>query len=58
MKCYFCKNRKWQDLYIDKRFCEYYICLDCWSELPMYVLNTAQRWKLVQLRGDKISETL
>jgi hypothetical protein len=58
MTCYFCKTKEVQ-LYNDIGLCKYYICFNCWeSIIPSYITQTKQKWKLIQMRGDKISETL
>ena len=57
MGCHFCKCDKW-DVYYDDRYSEYSICLDCWREIPKYISDNEQRWKLIQMRGDILSATL
>ncbi len=56
MGCYFCKTETVQ-LYGNIPLCEYYICYNCWSKFTSYIPEE-QKWKLIQMRGDKISETL
>jgi hypothetical protein len=56
MGCHFCKNEIW-NVYTNAN-CDYCICWDCWEIQTRLVSNKEQSWKLIQLRGDKIRETL
>ncbi len=57
MGCYFCKQDDWGAI-INLQYSEYYICLDCWDKLPTYLPTDEQKWKLIQMRGDKLNAAL
>lgn len=50
--CFFCKNEA-INTYSKISLCNYYICLSCWFDIPNHIPNM-QKWKYVQLMGDKI----
>jgi hypothetical protein len=56
IECYFCNNNHISELHA-KNGCDYYICGTCLNKISSYIPEE-QKWKLVQMRGDKKRETL
>jgi hypothetical protein len=58
MHCYFCSKHQNIDWFAHRN-CDYMICWNCWNSIiPKYITNNNQKWKFIQMRGDKISEIL
>jgi hypothetical protein len=56
MNCFFCKTNDFRRLHM-RVDCIYFICDSCLDKMTSYIPEE-QKWKLIQMRGDKISETL
>ena len=58
MDCAFCSRKTTKGLLTNVN-CDYIICGNCIDEIPKELVGShEQLWKLIQMRGEKINETL